>query len=172
MPILSAKAPSPTLTRAQSLFFRFADLVVSGSGLAYAYFVFVAAPSADDFSVVASPLQPVMQHLHVLAAPLLVFAVGWLWSQHAMKRFGHARAGLKPGKFSGYALLFLFFPMAMTGYLLQVSVDETLRRTMSLAHTALSLAWVASSAVHALRLYIAPSPKAVDPEAIEGIPLE
>ena len=36
----------------------------------------------DLFSVVNHPWQPTLQHLHVLVAPLMVFAVGLIWKKH------------------------------------------------------------------------------------------
>ncbi len=42
--------------------------------------------SADEWAVVNHPWQPHVQHLHVLAAPLLVFACGLLWKNHVLEK--------------------------------------------------------------------------------------
>ncbi len=57
-------------------------LLVGGTGLAYAWMRYLMHP-ADPFAVVNHPLQPFVQHLHILVAPLLVFAAGVMWHQHA-----------------------------------------------------------------------------------------
>jgi len=48
-------------------------VLVAGTGVVYAGMRYLLAP-ADPFAVVNHPLPPTIQHLHVLVAPLLVFA--------------------------------------------------------------------------------------------------
>ena len=66
-----------------------ATLAVGGTGLVYAWMLYLLKPS-DPYAVVNHPWQPGVQHLHVLTAPLLVFAAGVIWRAHVWRRF---RAG-------------------------------------------------------------------------------
>lgn len=91
--------------------------------------------SSDEFSVVNHPLQPHMLAIHVVVAPAVLFVLGWTFSNHILPkyRFGNGR-----NRRSGVGQALLIIPMALSGYLLQVSVNETLRETMAWAH------WIAS----------------------------
>jgi hypothetical protein len=91
--------------------------------------------SADEFSVVNHPLQPHMLAVHVVVAPFLLFVLGWAFSNHILPKY---RFGNGENRRSGVAQSLLILPMALSGYLLQVSVDETLREVMAWAH------WIAS----------------------------
>ena len=83
-----------------------------------------------EFGPEPHPLLGLAQHLHVLAAPGLVFVLG------VMVR-GHLGAKLRAGegrRTTGLALAFLIAPMVLTGYGVQVAVDPTWRRVLSWAH--------------------------------------
>ena len=134
------------MSRGQAVFLHLANLAVAGTGLVYAWMRYLVAP-ADGWAVVNHPWQPLVQHLHVLAAPLLVFAIGLIWSVHVLGKLqnGHrVRA-------SGLGLMALFLPMVASGYLLQVAVDPGWRQTWIWIHVASSLLWVAAFAFHKLR---------------------
>ena len=62
------------MSRGQSVFLHLANLAVSGTGLVYAWMRYLAEP-VDEWAIVNHPWQPHTQHLHILTAPLLVFAV-------------------------------------------------------------------------------------------------
>jgi hypothetical protein len=134
------------MSRGQVLFVHLANLTVSGSGLVYAWMRYLAKP-ADEWAVVNHPWQPHLQHLHVLSAPLLVFAVGLIWSAHVV---GKIRNG-PTNRTAGIGLTALFLPMAAAGYLLQVSVDPGWRRIWMWVHVVSSLLWVAAFLVHQMR---------------------
>ncbi len=121
-----------------------ATLAAGGSGVVYAVMRFLLRPQ-DPWSVVNHPWQPAVQHLHVLAAPLLVFAVGLIWERHVVEQW---RSGEGRRRSSGALLAVLFVLMAASGYLLQVSVDETWRGLWSAAHVAASTAWLGVFAGH------------------------
>jgi hypothetical protein len=80
--------------------------------------------SEDPFAVVNHPLQPAVQHLHVLAGPLA--------DLRGRRGVGRARAAERPqggpGKRRSGLLLMAGFPaMAASGYLLQVSAEPPWR---------------------------------------------
>jgi len=114
------------------------------TGVVYAVMRFLLKPK-DPWSVVNHPWQPAVQHLHVLTAPLLVFAVGLIWETHVVQKWRNGRGGKR---WSGIALAALFSLMAASGYLLQVSVDEGWRSFWSTSHLYVSLLWLGLFAGH------------------------
>lgn len=101
--------------------------------------------SDDEFSVVNHPLQPHMLAIHVVAAPAALFILGWTFSNHILPkyRFGDGR-----NRTTGILASLLIVPMALSGYLLQVSVNEVLREAMAWAHWISSGAFVIGYLVH------------------------
>jgi len=134
------------VTRGQVLCVHLANLAVSGTGLVYAWMRYLAEP-ADEWAVVNHSWQPYLQHLHVLSAPLLVFAVGLIWSAHVV---GKTKNG-PTNRVAGIGLTALFLPMAASGYLLQVSVDPGWRTTWMWVHIVSSLLWITAFVVHQVR---------------------
>ena len=133
------------MSRAQMILFHLANLAVAGTGLIYAWMRYLVEP-ADEWAVVNHPWQPHLQHLHVLAAPLLVFVLGVIWSAHVIAKL---KNGSK-NRVVGIGLTTLFLPMALSGYLLQVAVSPNWRATWVGVHVVSSLLWVAAFAVHQL----------------------
>jgi hypothetical protein len=104
--------------------------------------------SGDEFSVVNHPLQPHMLASHVLVAPAALFILGWTFSNHIVPKL---RFGDGTNRRTGIAQSLLIVPMALSGYLLQVSVDETLRQTMAWAHWVTSGVFVIGYLIHLRR---------------------
>ena len=134
------------MSRGQTLILHLANIAVCGTGLVYAWMRYLVEP-ADEWAVVNHPWQPYVQHLHVLAAPLLVFALGLIWSAHILGKLQNGRKN----RAAGIGLTTLFLPMAASGYLLQVAVDPGWRRTWVWVHVVSSLLWVAAFVVHQVR---------------------
>jgi len=137
------------VTRGQAFFVHLANLAVSGTGLVYAWMRYLAEP-ADEWAVVNHPWQPHLQHLHVLFAPLLVFAMGVIWSAHVV---GKLRNG-PTNRAAGVGLTAIFLPMAASGYLLQISVDPGWRRTWMWVHVVASSLWVVAFGFHQVRAIV------------------
>ncbi|TAH38223.1 MAG: hypothetical protein EYC70_06265 [Planctomycetota bacterium] len=132
------------MSRLEAWLHHLANVLVGGTGIAYAFFLYCVR-SEDPYAVVHHPLQPLVQHWHVLLAPALVFSTGALWKRHALERW---RSGAAPRRRSGLLLLFSFAPMAISGYAIQVAVDEAWRQAWVLAHGTASALWVAAYLVH------------------------
>lgn len=115
-----------------------AALLVGGTGLVYAWMRYLVRP-ADPFAVVNHPLQPTVQHLHILVAPLLVFAAGLVWQRHA---WSHWQRGVERRRRSGGSLIFTLVPMVVSGYLIQTAVEGGWRRTWVIVHLATSGLWL------------------------------
>jgi hypothetical protein len=106
------------------------------SGVVFAWMKY-AMHTDDPFAVANHPWQPAMLALHVLAAPVAVFGLGWLTSAHVWPRL---RSREPPGRASGLLLAALGAPMILSAYVLQTAVSESLRTGARVTH------WVASGA--------------------------
>lgn len=83
-----------------------------------------------EFGPEPHPWLPAAQHLHVLTAPLLLFALG-------MTVRGHLQAKLKrgsEGRRTGLGAAFLIAPMVLSGYAVQVVTSPAWRTAFSWAH--------------------------------------
>jgi hypothetical protein len=138
------------MTRAETALVHIANGMVAISGVVYGVMRYLMRPT-DEWAVVNHPWQPHVQHIHVLAAPLLVFAVGLIWSRHIGARM---RNGME-GKSTGLGLLVAFVPMAASGYLIQVAVEPGWRTAWIALHVASSLVWIATFSLHQLRTWLA-----------------
>lgn len=119
------------------------NLLVCTTGVLYAVMRYLMEP-ADEWAVVNHPWQPFVQHLHVLVAPLLVFACGLIWRRHVSenwRREGRSRR-------SGPGLALVFVPMIVSGYLLQTAVAEGWRQAWVVVHLCSSAVWLLAFAVH------------------------
>lgn len=134
------------MSRLEAIFVHLANLLVVGTGLVYAWALYVALPS-DPFAVVNHPWQPHFQHAHVLAAPLLVFAIGLIWKRHVAACW---KLEVRERHRSGALLSWILVPMAASGYLLQTAVDERWRRAWLVVHLATSALWVVGYLAHQL----------------------
>ncbi len=134
------------MSRSQAWLLHISSLTVGGSGLVYGYMRYFAEPQ-DPFSIVNHPLQPDVQHLHIFLAPLLVFACGWIWQEHVWKR---VRSKHKKHRKSGWWLMATLVPMVFSGYLVQVSEQETTRLLWAWVHGITSCIWLLFALIHPL----------------------
>ncbi|HEY3203737.1 MAG TPA: hypothetical protein VGL03_08750 [Thermoanaerobaculia bacterium] len=126
---------------------------VSLSGLAYGvlkYFV----PSTDPDSRLPHPWQPAVMKAHVLVAPLAVFGVGLLLRRHVFRKLRH---GETSGRRTGLLLLWIFAPLALSGYLVEVLVAGAAVRAAGWAHAGIGALFLIGYALH---------PKRKAPEAL------
>ncbi len=84
-----------------------------------------------QLAIVGHPWQPHVQHLHLWTAPLLVFAIGLIWRDHAWR---HYRRRVRDRRRSGLSLLLSCAPMIVSGYLLQTAVGDPWRQTWIAMH--------------------------------------
>lgn len=121
-------------------------LLVGGTGLVYAWMLYLLTP-LEPWAVVNHPWQPQVQHLHVWLAPLLVFGAGQIWRAHA---WVHLSRGVRRRRGSGLALTATLVPMVVSGYLIQTAVGEGWRAVWVGVHLAASALWVAGHLAHVL----------------------
>lgn len=123
-----------------------ANLAVAGTGVVYAVMRYLLEP-ADEFAVVNHPLEPHVQHLHVLAGPWLVFVVGLVWHGHVRRRLaGPGQAG----RLSGTTMVLAFVPLVLSGGLIQVSVEPGWRRLWVGVHLGAAALWLGGWVLHPL----------------------
>ena len=132
------------MNRTEAWFVHGATILVGITGIIYAIMRYFMVP-ADPFSVVNHPWQPHMQHLHVLTAPLMVFAVGLIWKKHIAE---HWRSGLRIGRRSGVGMIMIMAPMILSGYMIQVTVTDLWRTIWIVVHCVTSGLWAAGYVIH------------------------
>lgn len=140
------------MTRRTAWFVHVSTALVVVTGLVYAWFrYFHTPPDPDDLeaflAVATHPLEPVVQWLHILLAPALVFAVGIIWNAHVWKRIA---SGFSLRRRSGLVLAISFGPMVISGYALQTSVDETWRDIWIWTHVVTSVVFTVVYVWHQL----------------------
>ncbi|MEO0649438.1 MAG: hypothetical protein AAFZ65_02020 [Planctomycetota bacterium] len=134
------------MSRSEAWFSHATNLVVGGSGLVYAWMLYLCEPT-DEFSIVNHPWQPDLQHIHVLAAPFAVFALGLIWVRHVWTR---VRNGHPTRRKTGLILAAAAWPMITSGYAIQVSVDPAWRDAWIWVHLIASFVWVPIYLIHQL----------------------
>lgn len=135
------------MSRAEARLIHLAQLLVGGTGLVYAVMLYLLE-APDEFTLLHHPWQDETQALHVLTAPLLVFAIGLVWKRHAWQR---VRSGYRARRATGLTLVAAFAPMVASGYLIQTAVEPGWRTAWIVIHVAVSLLWLLSYVVHLLR---------------------
>lgn len=125
-------------------------LAVAVTGTALGVLKYLLA-SADEFGVTIHPLEPLALKLHVVAAPLLVFAVGMIAVRHVL---AHLRQGVRAGRWSGMATLVALLPMVASGYAIQVVTGPAVLVALAWIHGVTGGVFALGAAAHftALRL--------------------
>jgi hypothetical protein len=121
-------------------------LLAAASGFVYGALLY-CGETEDDFGPVAHPWGPTLHTLHVVTVPLFVFAFGMLWQHHIVHKL---RSGAKARRATGVILLSQAIPMIVTGYFLQVAVDDVWRDTWIWAHVITSTLFSLVFVVHLL----------------------
>lgn len=137
------------MSRFEAWMLHVSSLLVGGTGLVYAWMVYLVQP-ADPYSVVNHPLQPQIQHLHILVAPLLVFTTGLIWRRHV---WSHWQGGIHARRRSGLFLALTLVPMILSGYLIQTAVEGGWRKVWVSVHLAASVLWLVGYLTHQAMRY-------------------
>ncbi len=135
------------IRRFELWFLSLATLAAGMTGLVLFYMKEMLEP-VDPFSVVNHPWQPLVLKAHLVAVPMLVFAVGLIFSSHAAERY---RTGRSTGRRSGAGLLALFAPLVLSGVGVQVLTHEAWQRGAVWLHVATGACYLMFFLVHRLR---------------------
>mgnify|MGYP001073403615 CR=1 FL=1 len=122
-----------------------ASLLAGGSGLALAFYRYLARPE-DPFTPV-HPALPFWQHFHVLVVPALVLLLGVAWARHVHSSW----ASGKPRRTSGGALGLLSLAMVFSGPWCQTATSSGSRQLAGLLHTISGVVWLLLLLFHALQ---------------------
>lgn len=120
------------------------SLATAVTGVVYLWMKYALTP-ANEWDVVNHPLQPLVLKLHILVAPLLVFAVGLVTMRHVWRHFVSKTA---LGRRSGVTTAAVLAPMVFTGYLIQAITHEGWLRAMVWGHVATGAIYVVGLALH------------------------
>jgi len=128
---------------------------VSATGVVWGWmrYVYDPGPEPQDPELLMTwtdvhPWEPLTRTLHIVTAPLLVFAVGLIWRSHVAPRL------FRPFERSatGLALALLFAPMVLSGVLLQTAATPEARTFWVWFHGISSSVWALCYLVHQVRL--------------------
>lgn len=122
-------------------------IAVSLTGVLYGAFKYFV-PASDPDSRIGHPLQPFFLKAHILVAPFAVMGVGLLLRRHALARI---RSGEINGRRTGVAMLWLFLPLGLSGYLVQVFTAPGATRATGFAHAALGVIFLFGYGFHPKR---------------------
>ena len=125
--------------------FHSANAAVSVSGLIYAAAKWVLEKPPSEYGTPIHPLEPAFKGAHLMAAPLMVYALGWIWHAHVQ---GQLRRGGPRKRRSGLGLVMLAAPMILSGSAFQLAVDEGWRTFWSQLHLWSGVLWVVASVAH------------------------
>ena len=120
---------------------------VSLTGIVYGVFKYWV-PSPDPDSRAGHPMQPGFMKAHLLLAPFAVLGVGLLLRRHALARL---RRGEQNGRRSGLTMLWIFLPLVLTGYLVQVFIGPGAVHATGWTHAALGLVFALGYVFHPKR---------------------
>jgi hypothetical protein len=135
------------MTRTQQVWLHLSVALTALTGAVFAVMKYFLK-STDEFAVVNHPLQPWMLAAHVVLSPLLLFLLGWTFSNHILPklRFGDGR-----NRLTGLTTTLLIAPMTLSAYLLQIATNETLRQAMAVTHWITSAVFVIGYGVHLVK---------------------
>ena len=135
------------MTRGQVIYLHVCVAITAITGVVFAVMKYFMKPT-DEFSVVNHPLQPYMLATHVVVAPFLVFAFGWVYANHVRPKLAFdERKNRRSGLWSVAAVM----PMTLSAYLLQVSTADAMRKAMAAAHWITSGLFVVAYVAHQVR---------------------
>lgn len=125
------------MTRLERWALHLAALGVALSGLGYGWAKYFGQ-RAGEFGPEPHPWLGGLQHAHVLAGPLMVFAFGWVVKGHVLPRLARNSAGRRSGSLAGLLLGFL----VLSGYLVQIQATASARAAVAWVHGPLGLAFL------------------------------
>jgi hypothetical protein len=120
------------------------SVLVTATGIVYIWMKYLL-PVPDGFSIIRHPLQPLVLKLHIITAPLLLFAIGAVAIRHIWR---HLVSRTRQGRFSGWSAALTTVPMVFTGYLLQIFSSERWLRGLAIAHIVTGLIYGGGLLLH------------------------
>lgn len=119
-------------------------LLTGLTGVVYWWMKHLMEP-VDPWAVINHPLQPWVLKAHILVAPVLVFALGLVATDHIWK---HLKGAVRAGRVSGVVSLGIFAPMVLSGYLVQAVTHPGWLTAIVWTHIATGTVFLAGMALH------------------------
>ncbi len=129
--------------------------ITGATGLGYGWLRYFKVVQGE-FGPEPHPLQGLLQHAHVLAAPLLLFALGMMVRGHLAFKL---RIAAPEGRRTGWGLALLIAPMVVSGYAVQVATAPAWRTALAWIHGVSSLLFLIAYLCHGLRFGLARRPE-------------
>lgn len=123
------------MTRFQRWFLYVSTAAATVSGVGYFYMKRFMTP-ADPWAVINHPLEPWLLKAHILTAPLMLFAVGLITTQHIWRSL---KSSLPTGRRTGLVATLTFVPLVVSGYLIQIVASQLLLDVLGWTHLVLGL---------------------------------
>jgi len=101
--------------------------------------------SDDPWAVINHPLQPWLLKAHIVASPLLIFAIGMVSIRHI---WHHYRAKIGHARRSGLLTAAFTLPMILSGYLIQAVTHTVWLQALALAHIIAGVIFAAGLLLH------------------------
>ncbi len=134
------------MTRFEKRLLWVSTAVVALSGFVYLWMKYVLTP-AQPWDAVNHPLQPLVLKLHILTAPVMVFAIGMITTRHI---WAHYRENVVRGRRSGLTAALVILPMIVTGYLIQAVTHTGWLAAIAYAHIGFSVVFTVGLGLHGL----------------------
>ncbi len=132
------------MTRSEHILLIGSSVLTALTGTVYGIMKYLLVAS-DPYAVINHPWQPLFLKLHIVTAPLMVFAVGVVFRRHVIDRW---RSGSPRGRRSGAIITGLFTPMVLSGYLIQVVTSGALLEGLVWSHLITAGAFLAGLGLH------------------------
>lgn len=132
------------MTRFQRWLLYCSTAVAAVSGVVYFWMKRFMTPT-DPWAVINHPLEPWALKVHILSAPVMLFAVGLITTQHIWRSL---KSSLPTGRRSGLIASLGFVPLVVTGYLIQVVTSPLVLEILAWTHLTLGLAFAWALASH------------------------
>lgn len=132
------------MTRFQRWLLYCSTAVAAVSGVVYFWMKRFMTP-VDPWAVINHPLEPWALKVHILSAPVMLFAVGLITTQHIWRSL---KSSLPTGRRSGLVATVGFAPLVVTGYLIQVVTSPLVLEILAWTHLTLGLAFAWALASH------------------------
>lgn len=123
------------MTRFQRWFLYLTTAAATVSGVGYFYMKRFLTP-VDPWAVINHPLEPWLLKAHILTAPLMLFAVGLITTQHIWRSL---KSSLPTGRKTGIAATIAFGPLVLSGYLIQTAATPLTLDVLGWTHLVLGL---------------------------------
>lgn len=123
------------MTRFQRWFLYVTTALATLSGVGYFYMKRFLTP-LEPWAVINHPLEPWFLKAHILTAPLMLFAVGLITTQHIWRSL---KSSLPTGRKTGLAATIAFGPLVLTGYLIQTVASPMAIDVLGWTHLVLGL---------------------------------